>query len=88
MTIPEDLLTLLVCPEARVPLSVAGDDLVAGLNARIAAGGVRNRGGKPVERPLAAGLLRQGGDVLYPIVDAIPVLLVEEGILLAQEPER
>ena len=82
MTIDPDLLAIVVCPEKRVPLTVAADDVVAALNARIARGDVKNVGGAKVEKPLPAGLVREGGDILYPVVDSIPVLLVEEGIAL------
>jgi uncharacterized protein YbaR (Trm112 family) len=33
-----------------------------------------------VEKPLDGGLVREGGDVVYPIVDEIPVLLKDEAI--------
>ena len=82
MTINADLLAILVCPKSKRPLTLASDDAVATLNADIAAGNVKTTGGKKVERPLEGGLVSEDGALLYPIVDGIPVLLVEEGIAI------
>ena len=49
----------------------------------IAAGGAKNKGGKKVEEPLVAGLVREDKKVVYPIRDGIPVLLIDEGIEVA-----
>jgi uncharacterized protein YbaR (Trm112 family) len=77
-----DLLAILVCPENREPLAEADAELVARVNAEIAAGGRRNVGGDEVTDALEAGLVRADGKRLYPIRDGIPVLLVEEGLEL------
>lgn len=82
MPIDSDLLEILVCPESHAPLTLASDELVCALNARVAAGEVQNLGGKGVEKPLPAGLVREGEDRLYPIIDDIPILLIEEAIAL------
>ena len=84
--ISEELLAMLVCPETRAPLKLATSPLVAALNARVARRELKNRAGDIVERPLDGGLLRQDGAVLYPIIDRIPVLLVDEAIPLEQLP--
>jgi uncharacterized protein YbaR (Trm112 family) len=83
MAISQDLLDILVCPETRQPLTLAGDELLQRLNQRIRDGALRNRGGDAVESELAAGLVRQDGAVLYPIEDDIPVMLIEESIELS-----
>lgn len=80
MTISKDLLSILVCPQTRRPLSMASDSQVASLNASIAGGSVKNVGGRSVERPMEAGLLSADGDIIYPVLDGIPVLLIDEGI--------
>jgi len=77
-----ELLAILACPETHQPLAVADDALLGGLNERIAAGGVKNVGGEAVEAALEGGLVREDRAILYPIRDAIPVLLVDEGIAL------
>ena len=82
--ISDDLLKLLVCPENRTPLSRATPELVTRLNAEITAGRLRNKGGQPVENQLGGALVRQDGTIAYPVVDEIPMLLVDEGIPLAQ----
>ena len=75
-----ELLAILACPETHQPLALADAALLAALNARIEAGGVKNVGGEPVADALEAGLVREDRAIVYPIRDAIPVLLVDEGI--------
>ncbi len=82
MSINADLLAILVCPKTKRPLTLANDDAVAALNAQVSSGAVSTVGGQKVERALEAGLLTEDGSLIYPIVDDIPVLLVEEGIPL------
>ena len=83
--IDKDLLKILACPETRQPLSEASAELLDPLNQRIEAGEVNNVGGEPVADRLEAGLIREDGKILYPIRDAIPVLLIDEGIALSAE---
>jgi uncharacterized protein YbaR (Trm112 family) len=80
--IREEFTRMLVCPELRTSLSVADSALVARLNREIAAGRVKNRAGQPLEKQLTGGLVRADGKVLYPIVDEIPMMLIDESILL------
>ena len=82
--IDKEILQILVCPEDRAPLTLAGDDLLARLNRAIAAGQIRTRGGRTVEEPLRGGLVRRDKTLLYPVIDDIPVLLVDEAIALEQ----
>lgn len=81
--ISKELLDILVCPDDRTPLALADEVLVARLNQLIAAGKLRNNGGEKVERMLEGGLVRADGTAVYPIVDGIPILLVDEAIRLA-----
>lgn len=80
--ISKELLDLLVCPENRSPLTLADDELLAKLNRAIAAGSIKNRSGQQVSESLSGALVRQDGRMLYPIVDDIPIMLVEEAIPL------
>jgi uncharacterized protein YbaR (Trm112 family) len=84
MTIDPQLLERLQCPATRRPLRLADAELVRQVNAAIAAGLVRSASGERLHRPLEAGLLRDDGAVLYPILDGIPSLLADEGIPLLQ----
>jgi uncharacterized protein YbaR (Trm112 family) len=81
--INKELLEILVCPADRTPLALAEADLVARLNRSIAEGRVKNVGGETVERQLDGGLVRKDQKLLYPIIDGIPVLLVDEAIGLS-----
>ena len=80
MPVDPELLEILVCPETRQPVTPADAALLTRLNAEIAAGSLRNRGGDSVREPLKEGLLREDGRILYPVDDGIPVMLVEESI--------
>lgn len=74
------LLELLCCPVTRRPLARIGAGALKTLNAAIAAGGVLKVGGQPVAAPLTDALVRDDGQVLYPVEDGIPVLLADEAI--------
>ena len=80
MTLDPDLLDILVCPESRQPVAMAGADLLARLNAAIESGDTVNRGGEPVGDPVTEGLLREDRQVLYPVREGIPIMLIDESI--------
>jgi len=80
--IDKELLAILACPETHQPLAVASADVVESVNARIRAGGAKNVGGAEVDEPIEGGLVREDGKILYPIRSSIPVLLIEEGLVL------
>jgi uncharacterized protein YbaR (Trm112 family) len=81
--IDPDLLAILACPATHQPLAMAEDAVLEALNQRIQAGGVQNVGGADVTEPLEAGLVREDGQIVYPIRDRIPVLLIDEGVATA-----
>lgn len=81
-TIDPELLKILACPETRQPLAEADAATIQRVNTAVGAGTSRTVGGEQVAAPLAAGLVREDKQVIYPIRDGIPVLLVEEGIRL------
>ena len=83
-----EILSILRCPQDHTPLDVASDALVDDVNAVIRAGRLIDRGGKPIACGIDGGLVRAAGDVLYPIIEEIPVLLVDESISLDQLRER
>ncbi len=79
-----ELLKILVCPENQSRLTVASNELMARVNGAIARRQLKNRADQTLEQPLAGGLVRADQAVLYPILDEIPMMLVDEGILLDQ----
>ena len=82
--IRSELLKILVCPENQSALTVASNELIVRVNRAIALGQLKNRADQTLARPLSGGLLRADRVVLYPIVDDIPMMLVDEGIPLDQ----
>jgi len=75
-----EFLAMLRCPEDQSKLSLADAALVSRLNSAIAAGQLKSRGGQKLEKHLDGALIRDDGRVIYPIVDQIPILLVDEAI--------
>ena len=82
--VEKELLDLIACPETHQPLREAAPALLERLNARIARRELKNRAGTLLEAPLAEGLVREDGRVLYPVLDGIPMLLVEEAIAVGE----
>ncbi len=82
MSVNRELLEILVCPETKQPVAPAPEAVLTRLAAEIEAGKLRNRGGQRVEKPIAEGLVREDGKILYPVEDGIPVMLIEESIEL------
>lgn len=50
------------------------------VNAAIRAGKQVNKAGQAVTEPLQEGLMRQDAQVIYPVRDGIPILLIDEGL--------
>ncbi len=84
MSLDQDLLSILCCPETKQPLTLADAMVIQKLNEAISRGIIRNSGEKQVTTPLDGGLIRADQQVLYPIRENIPVMLIEEGIPLRQ----
>jgi uncharacterized protein len=77
-----ELLEMLACPETKEPVHLADAALIDRLNAAQREGRLKNRAGRPVEQPLQEGFIREDKAYLYPVVDGIPVMLIDEAILL------
>lgn len=80
--VDKELLELLACPETHQPLREAPPELLARLNERIARGELKNKSGTPLRVALVEALVREDGHALYPILDGIPMLIVEEAVAL------
>ncbi|HEY1173157.1 MAG TPA: Trm112 family protein [Verrucomicrobiae bacterium] len=77
------LLNILCCPETHQPLHMADAALVQSLNQQITAGTLKARNGHPVKTKLDSALIREDKKVIYPIIHKLPILLVEEGVILS-----
>jgi len=82
--ISKDLLDILCCPETKENVSPAGQELVDRINAKITAGGVKNRGGQAVTEKIDGGLIREDRRYLYPIREEIFILLIDEALPMDQ----
>ena len=80
--VDQELLDILVCPETKQPVRLAGTDLLRMLNRAIAAGEVKTRDGQLVGDRIEEGLVREDNGVLYPVRDSIPIMLIDEAIPL------
>ena len=78
-----ELLAILVCPENKTPVVLAGNELIAKANAAIEAGTLKNRAGEVIKDPIDGGLVREDKAYMYPIRDDIPIMLIDEAIPLA-----
>ena len=74
------LLTILCCPESKQEVTLLDRALLEKLNQKIGTGEIQNQGGSIVKELLDGGLLRADKTLVYPIRDAIPIMLIEEGI--------
>ncbi|MCA9099905.1 MAG: hypothetical protein R3C10_12465 [Pirellulales bacterium] len=86
-SISDDLLAIIVCPETRMKLRLAESELVGRVNDAIKRGAVHRRAGQLVGEPVDALLIREDNQVVYPVRDGIPVLLVDDAIALDQVAE-
>lgn len=84
MSIDKALLDIVCCPVTHMPLELMPEAGLQRLNTLIGEHKVKNREDQIVTEPLQEALVTRDGRLAYPIRDGIPVLLEEQGILLAQ----
>jgi len=77
-----DLIKILVCPETKLSLQVANDELLSKVNSAATKGELENLTGAKITEPIEALLLREDDKVAYPVRNGIPLLLAGEGILI------
>jgi uncharacterized protein YbaR (Trm112 family) len=82
VNIDKDLLAILCCPDTKQDVSLAEEEFIAKLNEAVSRGQLKNKANKLVTEPLDGGLIRADRQILYPIREDIPVMLIEEGIPL------
>lgn len=78
----KELLDILRCPESHQPLKIVEKEALEQINNQIENRLLFNRSGKVIDQKLSNGLITNDGRILYPIMDDIPVLLIDEGIVL------
>ena len=81
--IDSELLKILCCPETHQSVAPVSADKIEKLNQQISSGSLKNRAGQPLKEKIDGGLLRTDGKFLYPIRQNIPVMLIDEAILLS-----
>ena len=74
------LLAILCCPETKQDVTVLDQTKLRILNDKIEAGELQNKGGSIVKEKLHGALMRSDQTIVYPIRDAIPIMLIDEGI--------
>ena len=79
-----ELLKVLRCLDNGSPLSLATDAQLLAINEQIKQRQLKNDAGQTLEEPLPCALIREDGQLLYPVVDGIPKLLREEAIRLPE----
>ena len=84
--VDKELLKILVCPQSRQPLSQASREILSQINSAVLAGTLTNKKGVAVIEPLLEGLVTQDGSVVYPVLEDIPVMLIDESISLGDLP--
>lgn len=84
VNLDKDLLAILCCPETKQSVMLADDLLIQKVNDAIERGTLKNKAQKPVTEKLDGGLIRSDNQILYPVREDIPVMLIDEGIPLGQ----
>ena len=84
MSIDKEWVAIYRCPETLQTVSIADSSLIQRLNDAVIRGSLQTKGNKPVSTQLEGGLIREDQQILYPIREDIPDMLIENGIPLDQ----
>jgi len=76
--VDQQLLDILCCPETKQDVAVIENSIVDRINAKIAAGDLKNRAGEEVKEKIDSGLVREDKQYVYPIRQDIPIMLIDE----------
>ena len=77
------LLSILCCPESKQTVALIDQGKLQVLNEKITMGKLQDKSGKLVKGKLEGALLRADQTVAYPIRDGIPIMLIDEGLVVA-----
>jgi len=84
MRVRPEVVEILVCPQTKRPLRLATKEEIDLVNQLIVTGAAQSRSESTLKETIEAGLVRDDGALLYPIVGGVPWLLIEEAIPLQQ----
>lgn len=87
MSLDTRLLDIIVCPATHQPLRKMPDATLARVNQKIDAGSLRYADDTPVTESLQEALVTDDDRLAYPVRDDMPILIVDQGILVAQLDE-
>ena len=80
--IDSKLLDILCCPESKQNVLMASAEILANINQGIQAGNVKNKAGEVISETIDEALISEDGKRLYPVRHGIPVMLIDESIIL------
>lgn len=83
--IDQDLLAILCCPETKQDLYEASSAFIEELNEKIKKGEISNKLGEIVKDPADSALVREDKAVIYLVREQIPIMLIDESILIGDE---
>jgi uncharacterized protein YbaR (Trm112 family) len=84
MSFDTNLLDIVCCPATRQPMVSMSSATLARLNSLVREQKLRDHDDALVTEELKEALMTDDGKIAYPVVNGIPVLLVERGISLSQ----
>jgi uncharacterized protein YbaR (Trm112 family) len=80
MKFDTNLLFVIVCPSSHLPLRLASQAELDTINSRIATKSLETVEGVPVQDYVEEALVRSDGEIVYPVREGFPRLMIAEGI--------